>query len=521
MNKSIRSTAPVALPSYKPIVEQPKGFDLFALLGLRKFFRWKYARFVFQLPLLILAIMVIIDGFTGRQLAPRNLATTSVWLHYRGLVVLALALVGNAFCAACPLMLTRGASRRLERLLPQKVTWPKALKNKFFVLVFTFAYLFSYEYFDLWASPWLTAWLAVGYFGTALVIDTLFSAGTFCRYVCPLGNFNFVFSSVSPTQIVAKDHDVCRSCEHKPCLQGRYSSESKPDTLPLQTNGANQVAFIPSSEIINNNGNGFFPGCETELFVPTMQSNMDCTNCFNCVRACPYDNVALVTRPPAWEWIRNPWQKRGRLALMLFGTLLTFWGLMNAVAMISPFFVFAQFIAETFNTDNEFILLSAMFVAVSAAGLGLSLFFMTLADTIGGKGIKPWQALERWGYVVVALGFGFWGAHYIFHFLTGALSIIPVFQHFFELRGFAVDPNWRLSQFVPTAWLFPINATITGIYAFLAAYTVIRIALRDFGKRGVLVMWPMLIFVLLFTALGVLILGQPMEMRGTILGPSF
>jgi hypothetical protein len=63
---------------------------------------------VFQLPLLLLAVVVIIDGFTGEQLAPRNLATTTVWLHYRGLVVLALAFLGNAFCAACPLMLTRG-----------------------------------------------------------------------------------------------------------------------------------------------------------------------------------------------------------------------------------------------------------------------------------------------------------------------------------------------------------------------------------------------------------------------------
>ena len=98
---------------HKPIVEQPRGFDLFALPGLRRFIRWKYARFVFQLPLLILAVFVIWDGFAGRQVAPRNIATTTVWLHYRGLVVIALALIGNAFCAACPLMLTRGANKEV------------------------------------------------------------------------------------------------------------------------------------------------------------------------------------------------------------------------------------------------------------------------------------------------------------------------------------------------------------------------------------------------------------------------
>jgi polyferredoxin len=111
-----------------------------------------------------LAVFVIVDGFTGRQLAPRNVATTSVWLHYRGLVVIALALFGNAFCAACPLMLTRGLTRWLERRLPRKYPWPKALKNKYLIVVILGLYFFSYEYFDLWASPWLTAWLAVGYF---------------------------------------------------------------------------------------------------------------------------------------------------------------------------------------------------------------------------------------------------------------------------------------------------------------------------------------------------------------------
>ena len=471
-----------------------------------------------QLPLLVLAIFVIVDGFTGRQLAPRNVATTSVWLHYRGLVVLALALFGNAFCAACPLMLTRGLTRRLEGFVPT-LTWPSVLKNKYFVLGLTFFYLFSYEHFDLWASPWLTAWLAVGYFGAALVIDTVFPAGTFCRYVCPLGNFNFVYSSASPTQITAINHDVCRSCEHKPCLQGRYSDTEKPLKLPQQTNGARAAAFIPLTDITHANGKGFFPGCETELFVPTMQSNMDCTNCFNCVRACPYDNVALTVRQPGWEWLKKPWKKRGRFPLMVFAVLLTFWGLLNAAAMISPFFNLANAVATRLNTENEFILLSAFFLSFSLIGFLTVTLFSVLSDALGGADVKPTEAFLRWGYVTVALGFGFWGAHYIFHFLTGALSIVPVFEHFFSYRGAAVDPNWRLAQIIPSRWLFSITAGISSVYALIASYITVRIALRDFGKRGVLAMWPMLIYVLSFAAIGVSILAEPMEMRGTLFGP--
>ena len=501
------------LPVYRPITDQPQGFDLLRLPGLRRFIRWRYARLVFQLPLLLLALFVIVDGLTGRQLAPRNVATTSVWLHYRGLVVIALALVGNAFCAACPLMLTRGLSRRLERLLPGKFAWPRRFKNKYLVLVLLVLFFYSYEAFDLWASPWLTAWLAVGYFGAALAIDTLFPAGTFCRWVCPLGNFNFALSSVSPTQITAVDHDICRRCEHKPCLHGR-------ETYADAASAAGEYAFVPLAEVVNANGSGRFPGCETDLFVPTVQSNMDCTNCFNCVRACPYDNVALTVRSPGREVTRAPWARRGGLAVSLVGVLLAFFGLLNAAAMVAPFHSAATWIAELLNLRSEQSLLAVLFLLVAVVGLLCGGGAALLADIAGGARPRPFAALERWGYVSVVLAFGFWASHYLFHFFTGALSIVPVFEHFFAFRGFAVDPNWRLAQMVPTRYLFTITAAVTSAYTLLALVVAGRIAFRDFGRRGVLAMWPILLYILAFAALAVWLLAQPMEMRGTILGPS-
>ncbi len=506
----------VALPtSGGPFVDQPRGFDLFSLPGLRRLARYKYARLLFQLPLLILAVVVVIDGLTGRPVAPRNVATTAVWLHYRGLLVLALALFGNAFCSACPLMLTRGASRRLKRLLRSDFRWPRALHNKWLVIGIMALYLFSYELFDLWASPWLTAWLVIGYFGAALTVDTLFPAGTFCRYVCPLGNFNFALSTASPTQITAVDPDVCRTCEHKPCLHGRETYAAA-----TQVPGAPQAAFIPLQEIKNPNGTGYFPGCETDLFVPTITSNMDCTLCLNCVRACPYDNVALTARTPARELSRKPWARRGRTAVLALGVLLAYWGVMNALAMITPFYGMAAWLSQQLGTRNEAVLLGVMFAAVTAVGLATTLGASWLADRAGGERSSLRSAFERWGYVVVALGFSFWAAHFLFHFLTGALAIVPVFQHFFEYRGLSVDPNWRLAQMVPTRWLFPIQALIAAAYTAVALLAAARIAIRDFGRRTwVLALWPMLIYVLLFTAVQLLILAQPMEMRGTVLGP--
>ncbi len=495
-----------------PIVQQPGGFDLLRLPGLRRLARFKYARLLFQLPLLLLAVMVIVDGLTGRQIAPRNVATTAVWLHYRGLVVIALALFGNAFCAACPLMLTRGATRRLGRLLPRTFEWPARLKNKWLVLGLMFVYFFAYERFDLWASPWLTAWLAIGYFGAALCVDALFRPGTFCKYVCPLGNFNFVYSSLAPTQIAAADPDVCRSCEHKPCLHGRYTAAAAPE-------GDSELAFVPLAEVVAPNGTGRFPGCETDLFVPTIVSNMDCTYCFNCVRACPYDNVALVVRPPGVELGASPWARRGRLAVMALAVALSVWGAFNAFAMVGAYYDLASWLSLALGTRSETLILASVFLGVSIVGLGAILGASMFADRLGDARPSVRTAVGRWGYVFVASGFGFWGAHYLFHALTGALSIVPVMQHFFEFRGFGIDPDWRLAQVVPSAWLFPLQAVWSGASALLATVYAARIALRDFGRRGVLALWPVLLLVIVIAGLQVALWAQPMEMRGTLMGP--
>ena len=274
------------------------------------------------------------------------------------------------------------------------------------------------------------------------------------------------------------------------------------------------------SEIVNPNGSGYFPGCESDLLVPAITSNLDCTLCFNCVRACPYDNVALSVRAPGRELSKDPWRRRFGASALALGVLLTFWGVVNALAMTSPFFAFTGRLSELLGTRSEVLILALAYLAVTTVGLLATVAAAWPADRLGGKRSSPLAAFRRWGYVTGALGFGFWGAHYVFHFLTGALSVVPMFEHFFEYRGFPLDPHWRLAQVVPTRWLFPIQAVLGAVYAGLGLATAVRIGVRDFGlRRGVLAMWPLTVYVLGFLALQLVILAQPMEMRGTLAGP--
>ena len=470
--------------------------DLLRVPLLGRFFRWRYSRFVLQVPLLLVALLALYDGFFGRQLAPKNFATVSVWLHYRGFLVLAIAVLGNLFCAACPMMLVRGPTRFAKRFLPE-FKWPRALRNKYFVIALTLLYLFAYEYWDLWASPWLTAWLILGYFGVAFVVDALFPEGTFCKYVCPLGNFNFTLSTVSPAQITARDPEVCLSCEGKYCVNGRVETPS----------GRKTLREAPNAEGVR------YPGCETKLYVPQIQSNMDCTLCMNCVRACPYDNVAWKLRAPGTE----PAWARYKIDVVWLGVLLFFAGFMNAFAMVPPYYQLAERLAEVLGTRNEAVLLSSIFVLWTGLGLFLTLGVAALADRVSGVRASPLKAVRFWGSGFFPLAFAMWAGHYAFHFLTGWASIIPVTQQALANLGLPVgEPDWTLAALVPENWLYPLQVAILYLGLLAASYVLFR---RARERNHFLAGGIVFTYFFLLVALALWVLAQPMEMRGTLLLP--
>jgi polyferredoxin len=230
-------------------------FDLLKVPGVGKLLCWRYARPVLQLPLLIVSVLMILHGLLGPSLAPKNLATTLSWLHFRGLLVLVLLAAGNFFCLACPFMLVRQAARRLFQ---PRWNWPRMLRNKWLSVALFAGILFIYELFDLWSSPWWTAWLIVGYFGSVLIVDGLFKHASFCKFVCPIGQFNFVASTLSPLEVKVRDQEICTHCMTKDCIRGRRSAGS--DLVTIR-------------------------GCELALFQPSKVGNMDCTFCLDCVHA--------------------------------------------------------------------------------------------------------------------------------------------------------------------------------------------------------------------------------------------
>ena len=107
---------------------------------------------------------------------------------------------------ACPFLLPRTLR---PPLAPRAAALAAALRSKWLAVILLACYLWAYEAFALWDRPAWTAAIIVGYFALAFVIDGLFRGASFCKYLCPIGQFNFVQSQVSPLEVTVRDPDVC------------------------------------------------------------------------------------------------------------------------------------------------------------------------------------------------------------------------------------------------------------------------------------------------------------------------
>lgn len=472
-------------PQPQQEIYRPPRVDVLRLPLIGRILRHRRGRLVLQLPLLLLTAVILYDALTGSPLAPQNLATVSVWIHYRGLVMVALLFFGNLFCMACPFAIPRTIALRLSR---HGRRWPRVLRNKWLAVGAFVGFLFLYEWLDIWSSPMLTAYIIIGYFLGAFVLEALFAESPFCKYVCPLGTFNFVSSTLSPTRIGVRSHDTCRTCVGKECI-----------------NGSTQVL-----------------GCGTELFAPQVQSNLDCVFCLDCARACPYDNVILGSRMPGSELTRRAWPRRWDVSFLVM--VFAFAAVSNAFGMIPPFYDLQSALASRlpFGGDAPGLLLTfAALNLILPAALGIGAAWLSLKLAATEEPLRV--AFSRFAPAFVPLAFAIWLAHYGFHFATGALTLIPLTQAFFIDHGLPLlgaQPDWALGPLLGETWLLPMQLVIVlaGFAATLA--TANRIARRDFG-RSAAAMRSLLPWVMIFLALTVaalVIFNQPMEMRGTF-GP--
>lgn len=444
--------------------------------------QYRYFRRSIQVVMLLLAAVVVADGLFGPQVAPLNLAGILPWTYWRGLAVIALLAAGNLFCMACPFTLPRDLARRFVTPL---FRWPRGLRAKWIAVGLLITYLWAYEALGVWNSPRWTAWIIVGYFVAAFAIDSVFKGASFCKYVCPIGQFHFVHALVSPLEVRVREPAVCNSCSSYDCIRGNDRQR----------------------------------GCELNLFQPKKIGNFDCTFCLDCVQACPQQNVGILRAPPKSLYEDRRGSGIGRLSrrpdVAALALLLVFGAFVNAAGMTGPVMMWMHHWHAKLGLSSMVPVVTVFYVISLLIVPGMLVAACGWASSYWGSlNLTPISVICRFAPAFIPVGFGMWLAHFSNHLLAGWSTIIPVAGRFLWSVTSVNYPAAFVPEWLPSMELIFLDA---GLLLTLYAMWGVACRLVNGGRSSVPVVLPWALLASGLYSAGVWVVFQPMQMRGMMM----
>jgi polyferredoxin len=426
----------------------------------------------------LLATLAALSGFTfaiaaglfGTPVGNRNFAVVFIWIAWWAVLVLVLVpILGRGWCSVCPIpapgeWLQRGAILGPDRRgLGFDRRWPRRLRNIWlqnagFLLLALFAVV-------VLTHPTVTAVLLLVILLLATGVSLLFERRAFCRYLCPVGGFIGLYSQLAPVELRVRDSSVCASHREKTCYTG------------------------------NNDGYG----CPWQVFPAGLVKNINCGLCMECVRTCPYDNIALNLRAPGSDLL----EARGRRldeaykAFIMLGAAIVY-----SAVMLGPWSVLKT--AAYSVGSQAWAAYAAGFMAFVLGALP-GFFFLAVHFGCRLAGCaRPRKAFTSLSYSLVPLGLAAWVAFSVSFALANGSYIWPLLS---DPLGWGWDlVGLRGASWSPylTGLVGPIQAVVLiGGFAWsgVSAKRIARqlVAADAAGESGDRLALPVVLFGLLIT----------------------
>jgi len=356
----------------------------------------RYPQLTVFIVMLVGYIFAILAGLVGTPVGSHNFSIVFVWIAWWAILILvAVPFFGRGWCAVCPIplpgeWLQRGAVLAPPEKKPKWLNrrWPRAFRNIWLQNIsFLLLALFSSV---LLTTPNITGIVLAAMLFAAIGLSIVFERRSFCRYLCPVGGFIGLYSQTAPLELRIKDKKVCAACEGKPCYNG-------------------------SAE-------GY--GCPWDVFPGGLTKNSYCGLCMECIRTCPFDNIAVNARPFSADLARPSARMDESFkafimlgsAMIYAGVLLGPWGTLKDAAYnvgTSSWFMYA-----TAFLSIIFLVMPSFFALCMTRFENLNIFkkrFATLSTALIPLGLMFWVAFS--------LSFVLTNASYILASLSDPLGL--------------------------------------------------------------------------------------------------
>ena len=452
-----------------------KRLDLLRSPAVASLLRSRWPTLAISLLALAGFVLAIVAGLAGTPVGSRNFGIIAVWIAWwAALILIAVPLLGRGWCSICPLPLPGAWLQRGGVFAPSArrrglgLRWPRRLRNLWTQNI-GFAILAVLSTAIL-TQPSVSAMVLLGLMAAAVGVSLVFERRAFCSYVCPVGGFIGLYSQVAPLEIRVRDASVCAGHSEKTCYFGSQHGE----------------------------------GCPWQVFPAGLNRNSACGMCFECLRTCPHDNIALRLRPFGSDLPRPAGR---RLDEAYKGLLMLASALAYSAVLLGPW---GAIKTAAFRVGTpEWAIFAGAFLAAAFIGLpGAFALHVVAGRALGGlrRGLR--ETVAEFAQALIPLGLAGWAAFSLSFVLSNLSYLWPVLSDPF-------GAGWNLIGTAAGAWTPYLGGALPALQTGIlvcglawAASLARRIAARLVGggtlggrRRAVALASPVVSFALGVTVL--------------------
>ena len=446
------------------------GKNLLEYHLLRKAMKSKLYPAILQIPTVIFFFFIIYYFFFGAAQYANNPGSILAWTLWWPLVPLTFILFGRLWCLLCPLPLIGDfvqkfvhPTRKPGRFIIKYGIW---ITDGLFIAITLFDRLYG-----MVETPVLSgAVFALLLFGI-IVLSLRYERRTFCKHFCFLGGVSGNYSMLSGFSVESKNKELCQACTIKACYLGSGSA----------------------------------PGCPYGNVIPSKEGMRNCTLCANCIKNCPYDNVALRMRSISselWSHAKVSFSESFFAKLMVGIVIIQNLGMLAIWGDLTT-----TLTSYGLGEKTAMILLYFVAIAVPLIFMTITSFFSSRLQSVKGSIVENFAAF---GYAFIPIDVAGHIAHNLFHLIAEGKSIVGAV---FGLFTGTVTYGGSLASdsFIQGLQLALITAG--GLGTLYVAYRIAR-ARESSAKAAIKMLLPHALLLLFIFAINLFLFSSQMAHRG-------
>ncbi|MCL7488059.1 MAG: sigma 54-interacting transcriptional regulator [Desulfobulbaceae bacterium] len=365
------------------------SFNLLQLPVVRRVFKGRWMQRA-TLTTSVFFGIVLLNLFFGPQEAEKNLGITLCWYIGWPLLIISFFFLPRYWCSICALS---APGKQLQKMLHPTRRLPAAIaRHSGWITALLCLVVFWAEIvFNAYDSPMLTGGILLAIAAGALLFSIFFERYTWCRYVCPLGALNAVFSMPSILELRANREMCLNQCRDYVCFRDTATSS----------------------------------GCPMFRHPFLVDNNKDCILCGNCIRNCGLRSIELNLRlAPRELWSLQNAKLSDNFLIISLGVI--FFLLVFHDGFLS---VAEQWGRALPGGPDAGTVTAGTFLFWTGIGVGWGAYmlFSFLQSAIMGK--KTAKAATVFGYGFLPLVLGGYLAYYTDMFIGRAWQIVPNILH--------------------------------------------------------------------------------------------